>query len=162
MRKRVSAPFSKSANPLGKAASGPRAERMRTLRQYRRYDRRLACPRGSFIVHGAFWFAGLCFAQPQAFLEKDGVLSIEAENYDNKSSSTYALYTQDGHTVAAFSTRALIWTLPFCIVGIARFTQLALWRPSRHSPTDAILRDWPFMLNLMAWGVVVLYIIYYG
>jgi decaprenyl-phosphate phosphoribosyltransferase len=72
----------------------------------------------------------------------------------------YALYTQDGHTVSFFGTRALIFTLPFCLLGIVRFTQLALWRSGDDSPTDAILRDPAFLLNLGAWGAVVLAIIY--
>lgn len=72
----------------------------------------------------------------------------------------YALYTQDEHTVSFFHTRRLVWTLPFAVLGIVRFLQLALWRPRMSSPTDAILRDWPFMLNIAAWGAAVLVIIY--
>ena len=72
----------------------------------------------------------------------------------------YGLYTQDHHTVAFFGTRALVVTLPFCLFGIARFAQLALWRASDDSPTDAILRDPAFLLNLAAWGATVVAIIY--
>jgi decaprenyl-phosphate phosphoribosyltransferase len=74
--------------------------------------------------------------------------------------AAYALYTQDPRTVAFFQTRQLIWTLPFCVFGIGRFLQLALLRPRAHSPTDAMLRDWPFLINMAVWGVVVLLIIY--
>jgi decaprenyl-phosphate phosphoribosyltransferase len=74
--------------------------------------------------------------------------------------TAYGLYTQDPHTVAFFGTRALVFTLPFCLLGIVRFLQLSLWRPGEDSPTDAILRDWPFLLNLTAWGAAVLLIIY--
>ncbi len=72
----------------------------------------------------------------------------------------YALYTQDEHTVGFFGTRALIVTVPFSAFGIFRFLQLALWRPREDSPTDAVLRDWPFLVNLAAWGAVVIAIIY--
>jgi decaprenyl-phosphate phosphoribosyltransferase len=72
----------------------------------------------------------------------------------------YALYTQDAHTVAFFATRSLIVTVPFAAIGILRFIQLALWRPRDESPTDAVLRDWIFLLNLAAWGAVVIVIIY--
>ena len=72
----------------------------------------------------------------------------------------YALYTQDDHTVGFFGTRALIATVPFAALGIFRFLQLALWRPREESPTDAVLRDWLFLLNLAAWGAVVIGIIY--
>jgi decaprenyl-phosphate phosphoribosyltransferase len=75
-------------------------------------------------------------------------------------SAAYALYTQDSHTVAFFGTRSLVFTLPFCLVGIMRFAQLALWRSGDDSPTDAILRDPPFLLILAAWGATVVAIIY--
>jgi 4-hydroxybenzoate polyprenyltransferase len=74
--------------------------------------------------------------------------------------AAYALYTRDHRTVAYFGTGNLIWTLPFCIIGIARFLSLALWKPRADSPTDAILRDWTFMANLLLWGGTVLLIIY--
>ena len=74
--------------------------------------------------------------------------------------ASYAFYTQDARTVAFFGTRTLIWTLPFCVVGIARFAQLALWKAIPHSPTDAILRDPPFLLNIVAWGATVIQLIY--
>ncbi len=74
--------------------------------------------------------------------------------------AAYALYTRDAQTVAFFQTDQLLWTLPFCIIGIARFLQIALWMKTPESPTDAILRDWPFLLNLGAWAVSVIAIIY--
>jgi len=74
--------------------------------------------------------------------------------------AAYALYTQDHRTVQFFGTRQLVWTVPFCILGIVRFLQHALWRPRQHSPTEAILRDVAFMANLLLWGAVVLLIIY--
>ncbi len=74
--------------------------------------------------------------------------------------AAYALYTRDAQTIAFFQTDQLLWTLPFCIIGIARFLQIALWMKTPESPTDAILRDWPFLLNLGAWAVSVIVIIY--
>ncbi len=74
--------------------------------------------------------------------------------------AAYALYTQDDRTVTNFGTRELIWTVPFCVVGIVRFLQLALWKPRQDSPTEAILRDWLFMANILVWGGAVLTIIY--
>ena len=74
--------------------------------------------------------------------------------------AAYALYTRDARTIDFFNTEKLIWTSPFCVLGISRFLQLALWKDFDESPTDAILRDWPFLLNLAAWGVSVILIIY--
>lgn len=75
--------------------------------------------------------------------------------------SCYALYTQDQRTIEFFGSHRLIVTVPFCVIGIARFLQLALRTDKFDSPTDAILKDWPFMLNLLAWGATVLTIIYW-
>ena len=74
--------------------------------------------------------------------------------------AAYALYTQDPRTVANFGSRYLAWTLPFCLIGIARFLQLALWQPRLRSPTEAMLRDWVFLINMMFWGAAVLFIVY--
>ncbi|ACY16551.1 UbiA prenyltransferase family protein [Haliangium ochraceum] len=74
--------------------------------------------------------------------------------------ASYALYTQDARTVSFFHTHRLVWTLPFCVLGIARFLQLALWRPRAQSPTEAMLRDGLFLLNIALWGVAVMVIIY--
>ena len=72
----------------------------------------------------------------------------------------YALYTRDPHTVDAFGSDRLIYTLPFCVLGIARFLQLTLNSRNDDSPTDAMLRDIPFLVNLGLWGAAVLAIIY--
>lgn len=77
-------------------------------------------------------------------------------------SVAYALYTLSDHTVSAFGTKNLVYTLPFCVLGIGRFLQLAIWRPGLHSPTDAILRDVPFLANMFLWGATVLGIIYWS
>jgi len=74
--------------------------------------------------------------------------------------TTYALYTRDPHTLEYFGSRNLVWTTPFCVLGIARFMQLALVSPRLSSPTDAMLRDAPFLVNLLAWAGTVLAIIY--
>lgn len=72
----------------------------------------------------------------------------------------YVLYTIDAHTVAFFGTRELPWSAPFCILGLGRFAWLTLATTTRDSPTDAMLRDWPFLLNLAAWAATILVIVY--
>ena len=74
--------------------------------------------------------------------------------------AAYVLYTLDEHTVGFFGTRHLVWTTPFCAFGVGRFAWLALRRGGEDSPTDAMLRDWPFLVNLAAWAGVVLALIY--
>ena len=72
----------------------------------------------------------------------------------------YALYAIDPHTVAFFHTDRIILTAPFALLGIARFLWLAMWRPAGDSPTEAMLRDLPFLLNLGAWAAAVVAIVY--
>ena len=64
----------------------------------------------------------------------------------------YALYTTSAHTVALFGTDALLWTVPFSIVAILRFTQLATTRREAESPTEEMLRDPVFL------GICVVYL----
>lgn len=74
--------------------------------------------------------------------------------------AAYVLYTIDEHTTVFFGTHELPWSAPFCAFGIARFAWLALVRPGLQSPTDAMLRDPSFLLNLVAWAVVIVVIVY--
>jgi decaprenyl-phosphate phosphoribosyltransferase len=72
----------------------------------------------------------------------------------------YVIYTQDHRTLAFFGTRKLVWSAPFAAIGIVRFLWLVMVRPREDSPTEAMLRDWPFLLNLAAWAVAVVAIVY--
>jgi decaprenyl-phosphate phosphoribosyltransferase len=76
--------------------------------------------------------------------------------------AAYALYTRDPRTLAYFGSERLIFTVPFCVLGIGRFMVLALGASGDDSPTDAILRDWPFLAIMTAWGATVLWVIYGG
>jgi decaprenyl-phosphate phosphoribosyltransferase len=72
----------------------------------------------------------------------------------------YVLYTLSPHTQSFFGTDRLLYTSPFAAIGVIRF----LWLVSRHadeSPTDAMLRDVLFMVNLCGWAVSVVLIIYF-
>ncbi len=74
--------------------------------------------------------------------------------------AAYAAYTLDAHTVEMFQTERLVASTPFVALGIVRFLWLALWRPKDESPTEAMLRDPWFLLDLAAATATVLYIIY--
>lgn len=54
-----------------------------------------------------------------------------------------------------FATPYLPLTVLFAVFGITRFYQLAN-TDSPQSPTDLILSDWPFIINLALWGVTML------
>jgi len=77
---------------------------------------------------------------------------------------TYVAYTLDPVTRAFFNTNYLWLTVPFTAFGIMRFLLLVSGRVGRglkaESPTQEMLRDVPFVLNLVAWVVVVVAIVY--
>lgn len=74
--------------------------------------------------------------------------------------AAYLAYTVDPHTVAFFGTDRLPYSSPFVALGIVRFLFLALWWPKDESPTEAMLKDPWFLLDLAAATATVLYIIY--
>jgi 4-hydroxybenzoate polyprenyltransferase len=73
---------------------------------------------------------------------------------------SYVAYTRAEHTVSFFGTTRMLWTTPFAALGILRFWFL-VQKDDAESPTEAILRDVPFMMNLALWAGAVVMIIYY-
>jgi 4-hydroxybenzoate polyprenyltransferase len=77
---------------------------------------------------------------------------------------TYVAYTLAPSTRAMFNSNYLWLTAPFVAFGIARFLQLVNGKAGRglkaESPTQEMLRDVPFVLNLVLWVVVVVAIVY--
>ena len=49
---------------------------------------------------------------------------------------------------------------PFVALGIIRFLMLSLWRPTADSPTEAMLKDPWFLLDLAAAAATILAVIY--
>lgn len=72
----------------------------------------------------------------------------------------YTAYTFAPHTVEFFGTVWFFVTVPFVLFGLVRFAMLANRRRKADSPTEQILRDVPFVLNIVMWTAVVLGIIY--
>jgi 4-hydroxybenzoate polyprenyltransferase len=73
--------------------------------------------------------------------------------------AAYVLYTLYG-APGVFGTDRLVYSSPFVALGIVRYLFLALWRPRDESPTEAMLKDPWFLLDLAAATATVLYIIY--
>jgi decaprenyl-phosphate phosphoribosyltransferase len=77
---------------------------------------------------------------------------------------TYVAYTLDPVTRAFFNSDYLWLTAPFTAFGIARFLLLVSGRAGRgvraESPTQEMLRDVPFVLNLVLWIAVVVAVVY--
>jgi 4-hydroxybenzoate polyprenyltransferase len=72
----------------------------------------------------------------------------------------YVLYTIAPHTRQFFGTDRLLYTTPFAAFGVVRFLLLVSNRATADSPTDEMLRDIPFMVNLLLWSVAIVLIIY--
>jgi magnesium-transporting ATPase (P-type) len=74
----------------------------------------------------------------------------------------YAGYTQSHHALTFFGTRRLVLTVPFVAFGVFRFIWITQRKSDAESPTDSMLRDAPFMINLLGYAVAIVAIIYAG
>jgi 4-hydroxybenzoate polyprenyltransferase len=72
----------------------------------------------------------------------------------------YAVYAISPETVEKFHTRDLIYTMPFVLFGIFRYLYLIYQRPSQRNPTEAILGDRPFLINIVLWAASVVWVVY--
>jgi decaprenyl-phosphate phosphoribosyltransferase len=73
---------------------------------------------------------------------------------------TYVFYSLDPTTRAQFHTDYLVLTSLMPAFGVLRFMHLVRHARESESPTEAMLRDPIFVLNLGAWVVAVVAVIY--
>ena len=73
---------------------------------------------------------------------------------------TYLAYTLDHDTERFFDARWLWMTTIHPLFGVIRFLQLVRGSPKAECPTQEMLRDTPFMLNLVMWVIEVIAIVY--
>jgi decaprenyl-phosphate phosphoribosyltransferase len=74
--------------------------------------------------------------------------------------AAYAAYTVSPHAFRSFGTRRLLFTVPFVAFGVIRFLWITGRKPDAESPTDSMLRDAPFLVNLGLYSVAIVLIIY--
>ncbi|MCB9666520.1 MAG: decaprenyl-phosphate phosphoribosyltransferase [Myxococcales bacterium] len=72
----------------------------------------------------------------------------------------YAAYTLDPSTQHFFQTGYLFLTTLFVAFGIARFNFLIRHKNTAESPTEKMLTDIPFLMNILLWGACVVILIY--
>jgi 4-hydroxybenzoate polyprenyltransferase len=72
----------------------------------------------------------------------------------------YLAYTFDHDTRRFFQSEWLFLTTLHPLLGVVRFLQLVRGSPKAESPTQEMLRDTPFMLNLVVWVIEVIVIVY--
>ncbi len=75
---------------------------------------------------------------------------------------SYALYVVDPETISRFGSERLVYTVPLVLYGIFRYLYLVYQRPRRRNPTEAVLKDLPSVINVLVWGLAVLWIVYGG
>jgi 4-hydroxybenzoate polyprenyltransferase len=73
---------------------------------------------------------------------------------------SYAMYAIAPETSEKYDTQDLIWTIPLVLFGIFRYLFLVYQRPEEKNPTEALLSDAPFVVNLLLWGAAVVWIVY--
>lgn len=73
---------------------------------------------------------------------------------------TYIAYTLDPATQQFFKSDQLWMTTPSVVIGITRFVQIVKTHPKAESPTQEMLKDSLFVMNLVAWAMVVVVIVY--
>ncbi len=72
----------------------------------------------------------------------------------------YALYAVSPETVERFHTEHLVYTVPFVLFGVFRYLFLVYQRTDAKNPTEALMFDGPFLINLVLWGAAVVWIVY--
>jgi 4-hydroxybenzoate polyprenyltransferase len=73
---------------------------------------------------------------------------------------SYALYATAPETVEKFHGEGLVYTLPMVLFGVFRYLYLTYQSPGEKNPTEAILRDVPFLANIALWVAAVVFIVY--
>jgi 4-hydroxybenzoate polyprenyltransferase len=73
----------------------------------------------------------------------------------------YLAYALEPKTEAFFATSWLWVTTIHPLFGVIRFLQLVVGRPKAESPTQEMLRDVPFVLNLVLWAIEVVALVYH-
>ena len=75
---------------------------------------------------------------------------------------SYALYTVAERTVTIFGTENLIFTTVFVLFGIFRYLFLIKKHNAEDNPTYLLLTDAVMMLNVLAWFLSCVFIIYFN
>jgi 4-hydroxybenzoate polyprenyltransferase len=75
---------------------------------------------------------------------------------------SYALYTVAERTISVFGTSSLIFTTVFVLFGIFRYLHLMRTRKTEDNPTHMLTTDPVTLLNVAAWFMVCVFIIYFS
>ena len=74
---------------------------------------------------------------------------------------SYALYTVAPRTIESFKTENLIYSTPFVVFGIFRYTYLVMKGKKGEYTTEIMLKDKTMLLNALMYVLSVLFILYF-
>jgi hypothetical protein len=110
-------------------------------------------PGSTAAVRQSFWlvmnFVGRCSCR---IITQSGGVSIKAE----------PPIVIDGATKWTLFSSSRVVTTAFTLFGVLRFLHLVRRDARSDSPTEEMLRDKPFLANLVLWVVAVVAVIYFG
>ncbi|RJP68328.1 MAG: decaprenyl-phosphate phosphoribosyltransferase [Ignavibacteriales bacterium] len=72
----------------------------------------------------------------------------------------YALYSVSDRTIVNVKSENLVFTTIFVVFGIFRFMYLVYKKSKGENATEIMLTDWPMIINLILYVIVVLMIVY--
>jgi 4-hydroxybenzoate polyprenyltransferase len=72
---------------------------------------------------------------------------------------SYSLFAMDPSSVERHG-RGLVYTVPLVLFGIFRYLYLVYQRADHRNPTESLLTDPPFLVNILLWGLTVGWILY--
>jgi decaprenyl-phosphate phosphoribosyltransferase len=76
--------------------------------------------------------------------------------------AAYLIYTRTQHTNELFGGGHLIFTVPFVAFGVFRFIRIVSRTDKADSPTDSMLHDPAFVVNLVLYAAAVVAIVWYA
>ncbi len=74
---------------------------------------------------------------------------------------SYALFATDPDSMARHG-RGLVYTVPLVLFGIFRYLYLVYQKTDDRNPTEGLLTDPPFLLNILLWGLMVGWVLYFN
>lgn len=73
---------------------------------------------------------------------------------------SYSIYALSAESVAKHGTDKLIYTIPFVVFGIFRYLSLVHLKKGGSNPEKILLKDVPFLANILCYVTVVYFLIY--
>jgi len=99
-------------------------------------------------------------ARPVLSQYSPGLIEILMKILAFLSAFSYFIYTISPHTRNYFGTNGLVFSVPFVLFGLLRFVRISTKTDSSESPTDSMIKDIPFIINLFLWFITITLLIY--